>query len=786
MNTRETQPGEPRLRRQQQSSGNSQAQSTQQSKSPRRPAHTAQLKEAKAPRMSSPAQQPASDRNDIGDAAQSSGLATKEDSEKQTLGDYDLEEPSSKALPRSSAARQQVSARYSTEEMLALRNSSLVHPPAHFSPYTPLRPGSQIKLPEIVPGDRDGKGTSGHAYIGLENIGRAQKDIVLAPQRAAGSNLRTPGSSQRMFGVPRGSISNAGGAASTNSGLGAALVDGNGTEARGQNGYVSRNNSISMGTGNTRANYNRTGGVAGAQAGVRHSISHDGGRLGATSWRSSGPTRVAASNNSNNTSLPVEDGAQPEWMADELTYDESQSAKKMQDIEEWKRRMKEGGSAPTAVHDSIGDMDHSAVDQQTFGMDEGAARGSRFLRMFSAPCDMADGSVGHMESTLPVPGGLMHELAASNAHANIFAQPGGMPRQQHQNQQQQQQQQQQGDPLSKLFKVFGDKVSVSGSAANGRPTQELPPGLMSQLPAETRAFADPAVEAVMMQMAQASFEADIASGAATGYGPLLPASQPAAVAANTAVHIQQENGARSMSPASVVSGQRLKSASPAPINEALRGIVPTSVFRKSVQSSTASGGPKRPDSTASSNRSATPARNLPSWLVELSRGRSSPTAEQVLITNASLGTHDLVDTLERGFPVLNAKPQYLDSQSISSLSVQASVGGPNEANAGSVRRGSVDTQGTERLADGTGTGSNSHAQTPDVLKGVPTSISPPMPAVSMVPELGTQPIIQGAGGLHPNAATSPEQMQLQHGLMPPGMLGLAHQQQQQHMMLPGM
>ncbi|KAJ2444573.1 hypothetical protein GGI03_007812, partial [Coemansia sp. RSA 2337] len=248
--------------------------------------------------MSSPAQQPASDRNDIGDAARSSGLATKEDSEKQTLGDHDLEEPSSKALPRSSAARQQVSARYSTEEMLALRNSSLVHPPAHFSPYTPLRPGSQIKLPEIVPGDRDSKGTSGHA----------------------------------------------------------------------------------------------TGGVAGAQAGVRHSISHDGGRLGATSWRSSGPTRVAASNNRNNTSLPVEDGAQPEWMADELTYDESQSAKKMQDIEEWKRRMKEGGSAPTAVHDSIGDMDHSAVDQQTFGMDEGAARGSRFLRMFSAPCDMADGS----------------------------------------------------------------------------------------------------------------------------------------------------------------------------------------------------------------------------------------------------------------------------------------------------------------------------------------------------------------------------------------------------------
>ncbi|KAJ2816439.1 hypothetical protein GGI24_005722, partial [Coemansia furcata] len=420
-----------------------------------------------------------------------------------------------------------------------------------------------------------------------------------------------------------------------------------------------------MGTGNARANYSRTGSVAGVQAGVRHSIGHDGGRLGATSWRSSGPARVAANNNNNNNAtLHAEDGAQPEWMADELTYDEGQSARKMQDIEEWKRRMKEGGSMPTASQDFAGGdlmseatngLGHSAVDQQTFGVDEGAARGSRFLRMFSAP------GGGPMESTLPVPGGLMH--------ANGFVQPGGMP-------------QQQGDPLSKLFKVFGDKVSVGGPTANGIPTQEPPPGLVPQLPAEPRVYHDPAVEAVMMQMAQASFEASIASGVAPGYGSIPPASQLPEVAANTVLHSQPENGARNMLSPSVASGQRLKSASPAPINEALRGIVPTSVFRKSVQSSTASGGPKRPDSTTSSNRSATPARNLPSWLVELSRGRSSPTAEQALITNASLGAHDLVDTLERGFPVLNSKPQYLDSQSISSLSVQASVGGPSEANAG--------------------------------------------------------------------------------------------------------
>ncbi|KAJ2493739.1 hypothetical protein IWW37_000370 [Coemansia sp. RSA 2050] len=630
-----------------------------------------------------------------------------------------------------------------------------------------FRPGSQIKLPEIATGDRDGKNTSGHAYIGLDNIARAQKDIVLAPQRTTGTSSRASGSSQRMFGAPRGSVSNASVAAGVNGTTGATAADGNGAETRGQNGYISRNSSISMGSGNARANYSRTSSVAGAQGGVRHSISHDGGRLGATSWRSSGPARVPANNN---VPLFVEDGAQPEWMADELTYDETQSAKKMQDIEEWKRRMKEGAGAPTAPHDfggvdfmngSTNGMSHPSIDQQAFGAEEGAARGSRFLRMFSAPCAIADSP---MESTLPVPGGLMHDLAAASAHANASAQP--------------------GDPLSKLFKVFGDKVSVGGPAVNGRSTQEPQPVPMPQLPAEPRAFSDPAVDAIVAQMARASLEANIASSAAPGYGTALPASQPPGVAAATVTHTQPENGARSLSPASVVPGQRLKSASPAPINEALRGIVPTSVFRKSVQSSAASGGPKRPDSTTSSNRSATPARNLPSWLVELSRGRSSPSTEQALITNASLGTHDLVDTLERGFPALNPRPQYLDNQSISSLSVQASVGGPGEANAGSVRRGSIDTQGTERLADGTC--ANSQAPTPEVLKGASTSGSAPLPAASIVPELGAPPIVQGAGGLHPSSATSPDPMQMQHGLGPPVLLGGIPHPQQQHMMLPGM
>ncbi|KAJ2745742.1 hypothetical protein GGI20_001912 [Coemansia sp. BCRC 34301] len=496
---------------------------------------------------------------------------------------------------------------------------------------------------------------------------------------------------------------------------GAVPTDGGTAETR---SYGSRNNSVSMGSENVRANYGRSGSVAGAQAGMRHSISNDGGRLGATSWRSSGTARVVANGNGGSVAYPMalhgDDPAQPEWMADELTYDEGQSAKKMQDIEEWKRRMKEGGNAPDS---------HSDADQPTLAINEGAARGSRFLRMFSAP--------SALDPMLPVPGGPMHDMAVANAHTNGF-------------------EQQEGDSLSKLLKVFGNKVSVSNPVIDSRPSQGLPPGLAQQ-PTEAQAFADPAVQAAMMQMAQVSLEAP-------GNNPMQPAAASVL-----------ENGARSLSPASAGSGQRLKSASPAPINEALRGIVPTSVFRKSVQSSTASGGPKRPDSTTSSNRSATPARNLPSWLVELSRGRSSPSTEQALITNASLGTHDLVDTLERGFPALNTKPQHLDSQSISSLSVQASVGGPSEANAGSVRRSSIDTQGTERLADGTRT--NSQAPTPEVLKGVP-----------MIPE---QPSSQEAL-LHPNAAMSPEPMQMQHGLAPPGMIGMPpqQQQQQQHMMLP--
>ncbi|KAJ2453241.1 hypothetical protein EV183_002395 [Coemansia sp. RSA 2336] len=218
----------------------------------------------------------------------------------------------------------------------------------------------------------------------------------------------------------------------------------------------------------------------------------------------------------------AESSAQPAWMDDGAVYDEQQSAQQMRDMEEWKQRMH--GTAPAS---------------------DGAMRESRFLRLFSA----ADEPRPAVQAEAPA--------AAEN-----------------------------GDQLTKLLKVFGDKVNV---------------------------------------------------------GAAPPAEQ------------QQQHGADQ--------GGKWAS-SPAPINEALRGIVPTSVFRKSVQS-----GPRRPDSSSSS-RSATPARSLPSWLVELSRS-SAPEA------GGALGSGDLVDTLEREFPALGLQPSH-DVQSVSSLSVQASGGAPSE------------------------------------------------------------------------------------------------------------
>ncbi|PIA15312.1 hypothetical protein COEREDRAFT_93312 [Coemansia reversa NRRL 1564] len=205
--------------------------------------------------------------------------------------------------------------------------------------------------------------------------------------------------------------------------------------------------------------------------------------------------------------------------------------------------------------------------------------------------------------------------------------------------------QQQEDQISKLLKVFGNKVSVSGHLDSSAMVSSAAPQAQEQPPGTDEYTA--------------------------GMGE---ATQAAA--------------------------QRVKSASPAPINEALRGIVPTSVFRKSVQPNSASNTTaaiKRPESNASS-RSGTPARNLPSWLVELSRGSASPSAMQPSASSGALGSRDLVHTLEQEFPALALGSHQGDRQSISSLSVQASVGVPCDANGGLMRRGSAGSHDVDQTA----------------------------------------------------------------------------------------
>ncbi|KAJ2843876.1 hypothetical protein IWW36_005391 [Coemansia brasiliensis] len=268
------------------------------------------------------------------------------------------------------------------------------------------------------------------------------------------------------------------------------------------------------------------------------------------------------------TGRHVESTAQPAWMDDGAVYDESQSAQQMRDMEEWKQRMH--STAPAA--------------------DGPAVRESRFLRLFSAA-----------DEPQPV-----------QAEAPIVAAPEA----------------ENSDQLTKLLKVFGDKINVSATQQQQQQTQ----------PHEQQ-----------QQQQQQHF----------------------------GQHMQQPYEQTS----SADQGAKWATSSPAPINEALRGIVPTSVFRKSVQS-----GLRRPDSSSSS-RSATPARNLPSWLVELSR--SSAPAE----APSGLGTGDLVDTLEREFPALGLEPRHSDVHSVSSLSVQASGGAPSEYGTVPARR---DSRGSDQ------------------------------------------------------------------------------------------
>ncbi|KAJ2722270.1 hypothetical protein GGI07_003416 [Coemansia sp. Benny D115] len=570
--------------------------------------------------------------------------------------------------------------KYSADELLALRDSSLIQPPASFSPYTPLRPGSQVKLPEIASqASADPRVAIGGSFFGLENYARASKDAPLSQRHPNVGHRGQGGMSQRMLnamgagaGAPEGAYSHGSRAAGSQSSYG----NGRGMQGRAGNG---------SNAGQSGARHNRSG-SGNANANASSNASANGGN---GSWRSAGAMRAVASAAGTLSvvgramgdaaaaaaaaagAAPM-DGGQPEWMADEMSFDEGQSVQRMHDIEEWKRRMREGGGG----HGSLGGMAHEpASDPAELGA--AAMRGSRFLRMFSdSNSDQASTRAAPAASALSgaAAGGgadfgsstIVNASVGVNAYASAndmghFGEALGT---------------QDGDQLSKLFKVFGDKVSLGGGPSGG----------MMANPMQTAATTQAVPSAPTVQQQQSQQPASISSAAIS---LLAPAPQ---------------NGALHARPAPL-SGLRNKSASPAHINEALRGIVPTSVFRKSVQSSQGSGqgGAKRNSDASGTPRAGTPARNLPSWLVELSRGSASPSASPLasggapVITNESLGAQDLVDTLERGFPPLGSRAmRHADNQSVSSLSVQASVGAPSEANGGFAQRQDSE-EGSPRL-----------------------------------------------------------------------------------------
>ncbi|KAI7830996.1 hypothetical protein BX661DRAFT_91682 [Kickxella alabastrina] len=483
MSLGDMQPTEPRSRRR----GQEQRQSARQSNSPRRSMQSngATASQGNAPRgehrvpkskaftVSTP-----TTGNEIGLASSGTTEGNSLETQRSSV------EAASRDISRmlflagsSAAVAQSPIIRYTAEELLALRESSLIRLPLDFSPYTPLRPGSQVKLPEITQATIDAKLSLGNPYIGLEHIPRTQKDIVLAPQRSANLAHRGQNASQRVFGVPRNN--------GVNSNQVVAMFDG-GVVPEGRNaggGYASKGSSTS--SIGTRGSAGRSGNNAagGGQSTNRQHNGHDNSRSGVVSWRASGPTRTpggsismaaaaaaapAAATLSNNHGHlgEIAEGGKPEWMDDDLVYDENKSARQMHDMEEWKRRMKEGGGTngsalqlggnnPNAIDMSSG-LAADQIDQSSAGGDKGAVRGSRFLRLFSANEQQADHAAADLSgSTLPVPGGLLHDVMAASAYANGLAYP---------NDSLQQPQQQSGDQLSKLFKVFGNKVSLGGNA----------------------------------------------------------------------------------------------------------------------------------------------------------------------------------------------------------------------------------------------------------------------------------------------------------------------------------
>ncbi|KAJ1943925.1 hypothetical protein GGF37_002430, partial [Kickxella alabastrina] len=688
----------------------------------------------------------------------------------------------------SAAVAQSPIIRYTAEELLALRESSLIRLPLDFSPYTPLRPGSQVKLPEITQATIDAKLSLGNPYIGLEHIPRTQKDIVLAPQRSANLAHRGQNASQRVFGVPRNN--------GVNSNQAVAMFDG-GVVPEGRNaggGYASKGSSTS--SIGTRGSAGRSGNNAagGGQSTNRQHNGHDNSRSGVVSWRASGPTRTpggsismapaaapAAATLSNNHGHlgEIAEGGKPEWMDDDLVYDENKSARQMHDMEEWKRRMKEGGGTngsalqlggnnPNAIDMSSG-LAADQIDQSSAGGDKGAVRGSRFLRLFSANEQQADHAAADLSgSTLPVPGGLLHDVMAASAYANGLAYP---------NDSLQQPQQQSGDQLSKLFKVFGNKVSLGGNAnanvpvpgpaaaasANGWAAHESQNAALAMHNAQALNSMH-AVESMRMAMLMQAAANDTS---VMGQHIEAVAQQSAAISAAPAplglAPMSSAGATQSLSPpvaaATSVAGQRVRTSSPAPINEALRGIVPTSVFRKSVQGGGHSAGYKRPESMPAS-RAATPARSLPSWLVELSRGGASPASDPAngaaLAANESLlGVHDAAGSLEREFPALGIKAQQADNRSVSSLSVQPSVGAPSEANSEAAQNPEVQPMAMHQMAVG-----GIAMPAPEPMQQMHHAMPPPQGMMGMLP-----PHMMMPGMVHPSSMGG--QMPPMGGQMPP-------------------
>ncbi|KAJ1774051.1 hypothetical protein LPJ74_000150 [Coemansia sp. RSA 1843] len=688
--------------------------------------------------------------------------------------------------------KQAPTVRYSIDELLLLRDSSSSQIPIDFSPYTPLRQvlGSQLELPQ---GARIGKKVvAANPFMGLENIPRTHKDVHQTSQKTGGGATQHPRGQSAGMGRMTGASKVSGRS------QGAAIIDNGIEDHRKHGGLGARGANMYPNTATSRDGHGKAGG---SHPGSRHhNSSHDGNRTGgALSWRSSTANQAPAGNHAStdthgNATL-VQGIGQPEWMDNDMLYDESLNAQRMQDMEDWKRRMKENSGAPHSEH-MQDDMIQSQPIQHVLPSDanNGLARGSRFLRLFSesAP-QQSSGDMGAQinDAALQAHKNAYHNTAtaaASVAYANGAAQgiPEFQPGQGTDGS---------GDQISKLFKVLGDRISVSnpqmaeltatqnhankfsGQSLTTTASSNLSTNKNQTMPPSSMALHDSSISAISHPQSVLP-----TTNAAELKGSRVPAS-------NTSQQME------SAAPAP----HRIKTASPAPINEALRGIVPTSVFRKSVQSSSGSGTltgsngggrqHQNPESTTSS-RSGTPAKSLPSWLVELSRGRSaSPSnqtaAGQTLMTNESLGSQDLVDVLEREFPALGIRPQATDNQSISSLSVQASVGVPSEGTGGdsSVRHSTIEVreqenQQTTDPASQPEDGSSGQLQAAAATgyQMAPPNVSADVPGAPRDIAGTSAPGISQVAGVaaiqNPGTMPSADPMHMQHVLPPQAMMDM--------------